>query len=85
MRAGAQIPNVGIVEAGSLGTRDLMVLRERRPTKLLLVHQRFSVSHEEIDLVLCTMDDFIIEQLYEESISLSNEVAAGMQDKHPAK
>ncbi len=44
-----------------------------------------SVSNEELDLVLCTMDDVIIEQLYEESISLANEVAARMQDKHPVK
>ncbi len=35
--------------------------------------------------MLCTMDDVIIEQLYEESISLANEVAAGMQDKHLVK
>jgi hypothetical protein len=44
-----------------------------------------SGSDEELDLVLCTMDDVIIEQLIEESISSVNEVAAGMQDKHPVK
>ncbi len=44
-----------------------------------------SVSNEERDCVLCTMDDVILEQLYEESISLTNEVAARMQDKHPVK
>ncbi len=37
MRAGTQIQKVGIVEI--LGTRDLIVLRERRPTKCLRVHQ----------------------------------------------
>ncbi len=31
------------------------------------------------------MDDVIIEELIEESISLANEVAAGMQDKIPVK
>ncbi len=31
IRAGTQIPYVGIAE--SLGTKDLIVLRERRPTK----------------------------------------------------
>ncbi len=31
------------------------------------------------------MDDAIIEQLTEESISLANEVAVGMQDNHPVK
>ncbi len=44
-----------------------------------------SVSVEELDLVICTMDDVIIEQLYEESISFAIEVAAGMQDKHLVK
>ncbi len=44
-----------------------------------------SVSDEELDLVLCTMDDVIIEQLYEESISLANEVNTGMQGKRPVK
>ncbi len=44
-----------------------------------------SVSNDELDLVLCTMDDVIIEELYEESNSLANEVAAGVQDKHPVK
>ncbi len=42
-----------------------------------------SVSNEELNLVLCTMDDVIIERLYEESIFLANEVTAGMQDKYP--
>ncbi len=31
------------------------------------------------------MDAVIFEQLNEESISLENEVVAGMQDKHPVK
>ncbi len=44
-----------------------------------------SVSDEELDLVLCVMDDIIIEQLYEESISLAKEVAAGIQNKHLVK
>ncbi len=43
------------------------------------------MSHEELVLVLCTMDDVIIDQLYEESISSANEVADGMQEKHPVK
>ncbi len=43
-----------------------------------------SVS-QELDLVLCTMDDIIIEELTEESNSSANEVAARMQDKHPVK
>ncbi len=33
----------------------------------------------------CNMGDVIVEQLYKESISLANEVAAGVQDKHPVK
>ena len=41
------------------------------------------MSNEELDLVLCTMDDVIIEQSCVESISLASEVAAGMQGKHP--
>ncbi len=44
-----------------------------------------SVSDEELDLVLCAMDDVIFEQLYEESISLANEVAAGMKLKRPRR
>ncbi len=44
-----------------------------------------SVSDEELDLVLCAMDDIIIEQLIDESISLAKEVAAGMQNKHLVK
>ncbi len=43
------------------------------------------MSHKEHDLELCTMDDVIIEQLIEGSISLANEVAAGMQDNDPVK
>ena len=39
----------------------------------------------ELDLVRCTMDDIIIEELIEESNSSANEVATGMQDKHPVK
>ncbi len=35
--------------------------------------------------MLCTIDDVIIEQLYKEFISLANEIAAGMQDKHSVK
>ncbi len=44
-----------------------------------------SVSDEELDLVLCTMVDVIIDQSREESISLANEVASKMQDKYPIK
>ena len=38
-----------------------------------------------MDLVLCTMDDVIIGQLIEESISTANEVAARMQDNQQKK
>ncbi len=37
-----------------------------------------SVSNKRLDLVLCTMDDVINEQLYEKSITLANDVAVGM-------
>ncbi len=37
------------------------------------------MSNEELDLVLRTMDDVIVQQLYEESISLAKDAAAGMQ------
>ena len=42
-------------------------------------------SDEELDLVLCTMDDIIIEQLIEESISTANEVAPRMEDNQQKK
>ncbi len=44
-----------------------------------------SVSNEELDFRLCTMHNVSVEKLYEESISLANEVPAEMQDKHPVK
>ena len=44
-----------------------------------------SESGEELDLVLCTMDDVIIEQWIEESISTANEVSARMQDNQQKK
>ena len=42
-------------------------------------------SDDELDLVLCTMDDVIIEHLIEESISTANEFAARMQDNQQKK
>ncbi len=41
-----------------------------------------SASNEEIDLVRCTMDDIIIEQLIEKTVSSENEVVVGMRDNH---
>ncbi len=42
-------------------------------------------SDKKLDLVLCTMDDVPNEQIIEEFISSTNEVAAGMQNMHPVK
>ncbi len=83
MKAGAKIPNVVILE--SLGTRNLIVQREREGQPSHDSVSKSAMSHEEIDLVLCTIIDVIIEQKNEESISLADEVAEGIKDKHPVK
>ncbi len=83
MRSSTQISNVRIVE--SLDTRYLIVMRERAAPPCNYSASKSSMSFEEFDFVLCTMDDAIVEQLDEESISLSNVVATGMQDNHPLK
>ena len=74
MRASAQISNAGIVECLDLSNQ--IALKRRRPT---------TESDEELDLVLCTMEDVIIEQLIEDSISTANEVAAKIQDNQEKK
>ncbi len=42
-----------------------------------------STSDEELDLVIFTMDNIIIEHLIEESVYSANECPEGMQDNHP--
>ncbi len=68
---------------GKLGHETWDCLESERQTKQESVFES-STSNEELDLVLCTMDDIIIELLIQESISSANGVAE-MQDKHLVK
>ncbi len=70
---------------GNLGHKRSDCPQREKANQVIDSASKSSVSDEELDLVLCTMDDVIIERLYIESISLANEVATGMQDKHPVK
>ncbi len=82
MRAGTQIPTVGIEK---LGHKISDCPTREKANQVIDSASKSSASHEELDLVLCTMDDIIIEQLIEESISLANEVTATMPEKKYVK
>jgi len=69
---------------GKIGHKRSDCTEREKANQVIDSPSKSSVS-QELDLVLCTMDDVIIEELIEESNSSANEVAAGMQDKHPVK
>ncbi len=72
-------------DSGKLGHKRSDFPERETANQEIDIASKSSVSHEELDLMLCTMDNVIIEQLYEESISLANEVALGTQDKNAVK